>query len=120
MSQKEEWLPWVRFFLEAIGVQSRDAIRRSDAVLVLWTKYRSKLQEARASALLLSLVDELFSLPAINTKIASRVLEVTPRSAQLNIDKLDDSGILKEVTGQRRNRIYAAHEIISTIEKVDL
>jgi len=120
VSQKGEWLPWVHFFLEAVEVQSRDAIRRSDAVLSLWTKYRNKLQEARASALLLSLVDELFSFPAISTKIASRILEVTPRSAQLNIDKLVKAGILEEVTGQQRNRIYAAREIISTIEKVDL
>lgn len=120
VSQRGEWLPWVRFFLEAVEVQSRDAIRRSDAVLSLWTGYRNQLQEARASALLLSLVDELFSFPAINTKIASRVLNVTPRSAQLNIDKLVNAGILEEVTGQRRNRIYAAREIISTIDKVDI
>ncbi len=120
VSQKGEWVPWVRFFLEAIEVQSRDAIHRSDAVLALWSKYRNILQAARASALLLSLVDRLFSFPAISTKIASRILEVTPRSAQLNIDKLVKSGILEEVTGQRRNRIYAAREIIATIEKVDL
>ena len=120
VSQRGEWLPWIRFFLEAVEVQSRDAIRRSDAVLSLWTSYRSKLQEARASALLLSLVDELFSFPAINTKIASRILNVTPRSAQLNIDKLIAAEILEEVTGQSRNRIYAAREIISTIEKVDI
>jgi Fic family protein len=120
VSQRGEWLPWIRFFLEAVEVQSRDAIRRSDAVLSLWTSYRSKLQEARASALLLSLVDELFSFPAITTKIASRILNVTPRSAQLNIDKLVDAEILEEVTGRSRNRIYAAREIISTIEKVDI
>jgi hypothetical protein len=45
---------------------------------------------------------------------------VTPRSAQLNIDKLVDAEILEEVTGRSRNRIYAAQEIISTIEKVDI
>ncbi len=120
VSQRGEWLPWVRFFLEAVEVQSRDAIRRSDAVLSLWNNYRNTLQEARASALLLSLVDKLFSFPAINTKIAARVLNVTPRSAQLNIDKLVNAGILEEVTGQRRNRVYAAREIISTIDKVDI
>lgn len=120
VSQKGDWLPWVQFFLQAIEVQSQDAIRRSDAVLDLWNTYRLKLQEARASALLLSLVDDLFSNPAINTKIAARILNVTPRSAQLNIDKLVESGILEEVTGQRRNRIYAAREIIATIESVDL
>ena len=117
VSQNGDWIPWVRFFLKAVEEQSRDAIKRSGAILDLWATYRNRMQEARASALLLSLVDELFSFPAISTGIASRVLGVTPRSAQLNIDKLVEAGILEEVTGKKRNRIYASREIISIVEE---
>ena len=116
VNQRGEWVPWIRFFLTAVEVQSRDAIKRSDTILSLWNSYRNRLQEARASALLLSLVDELFSFPAISTRIASDSLKVTPRSAQLNINKLIDAGILEEATGQKRNRVYIAKEIISAIE----
>lgn len=117
VSQHGRWVPWIRFFLDAVEAQSRDAIRRSDALLALWHRFRDRMQEARASALLLRLVDELFSFPAISTKIASRILEVTPRSAQLNIDKLVDAGIIEEVTGRKRNRIYACREIIDVVER---
>jgi Fic family protein len=120
VSRRGEWLPWVRFFLMAVEVQSKDAIRRSDMLLALWDNYRNRLQEARASALLLGLVDELFSYPAINTRIASESLKVTPRSAQLNIDKLISAGILEEATGQKRNRVYVARAIISIIEKGEI
>lgn len=119
VSQRGEWAPWIRFFLRAVEDQSRDAIKRSDTLLALWNSYRSRLQEARASALLLRLVDELFSFPAISTKIAAEVLNVTPRSAQLNINKLIESGILIEATGFRRNRVYVARAIVDAIEQGD-
>ena len=41
---------------------------------------------------------------------------MTPRSAQLNINKLVEAGILVEATGQKRNRIYVASGIVEAIE----
>jgi Fic family protein len=112
-----KWKEWILYFLSGITSQAHDAIRRSDRLLGLWQKYRTRLQEARASALLLQLVDELFSYPAITNAVAARKLSVTPRSAQLNIDKLRNADILQEATGRQRNRIYIAPEIISIIEQ---
>ncbi len=120
VSRQGDWRSWIKFFLVAVEAQSRDAITRSDAVLSLWGEYRERLQEARASALLLSLVDELFSFPATTTKTASQTLGVTQRSAQLNINKLVEAGVLEEVTGRKRNRIYAAREIISMVERGEI
>ncbi len=116
VSRNGDWENWIRFFLVAVESQSQDAILRSDRLLSLWTAYRKSLQEARASALLLGLIDQLFSAPAVNTKMAADLLGVTQRSAQLNIDKLIDAGILVEVTGQKRNRIYVAPDIVSAVE----
>jgi len=117
VSQRGEWIPWIRFFLKAVEVQSRDAIQRSDVLLTLWSRYRTQLQEARGSALLLALVDMLFSFPAINTRMAAEALEVTQRSAQLNINKLVEAGILEEATGRKRYRVYVAREIIAVLEE---
>ena len=117
VSQHGKCKEWIIYFLRGITSQARDAIRRSDRLLSLWQKYRTELQEARASALLLQLVDELFSYPAITNRRAAQKLSVTPRSAQLNIKKLENSNILKEATGKLRNRVYIAPEIISIIEQ---
>jgi Fic family protein len=111
VSQKGQWTDWIKFFLRAVTAQSKDAIVRSDRLLALWQNYRERLQAARSSALLLLLVDNLFQLPVITNTRAVEKLAVTPRSAQLNIDKLVAAGILREVTGNRRNRVYIADEI---------
>ena len=117
VSQEGAWTEWVAFFLRAVEVQSRDAIERSDKLLQLWQEYRDELQQARASALLLRLVDELFVYPAITNSGAVSKLGVTARSAQFNIDKLIAAEILVEATGRRRNRIYLAPEIVDIIER---
>jgi Fic family protein len=119
VSQKGEWTEWISFFLRAVAIQSKDAIERSDKLLGLWKDYRNRLQGARASALLLQLVDDLFTYPAITNHKASERLNITPRSTQLNIEKLVKTGILKEVTEQKRNRIYIAPEIIGIIEQAE-
>jgi Fic family protein len=117
VSQKGHWENWIRFFLRAVATQARDAIRRSDSLLALWHDYRARMQEARASALLLQLVYELFEYPAITNRRAADRLSITARSAQLNVEKLVEAGILQESTGQQRNRVYVAPEIIRILEE---
>jgi Fic family protein len=117
VSQKGEWEEWIRYFLKAVAVQSTDAIKRIDRLLALRQAYRSQVQQARASALLLQLIDELFGFPAITNSAVCKRMKITPRSAQLNIDKLVERGIIREATGRQRNRVYLASEIVGIIER---
>lgn len=116
VSQGSEWAGWLAFFLRAVASQAKDAVLRSDRLLQLRQNYRERLQSTRASALLLQIVDDLFVNPAISNPGISRALEITPRAAQLNIDKLVAAGVVKEATGQRRNRVYVAPEIVAMLE----
>jgi hypothetical protein len=68
-------------------------------------------------ALLLRLIGVLFGLPAITNPTICERMKITPRSAQLNIEKLVDRGILQEATGRQRNRVYVATEILGIIER---
>ena len=116
VSQTGSWADWISFFLRGVTEQSRDAVARSGRLLQLWQNYRHEFQSARSSALQLRLVDQLFAYPAITAAQAAKLLHVTHRSAQLNIDKLIGRGILKEATGKQRNRVFVALEIVKIIE----
>ena len=120
VSQSGSWTLWIAYFLRGIAEQSSDAVKRANLLLSLRQRYREKMQSARSSALLLQMVDDLFSTPALDVSGASKRLNVTPRTAQLNVDKLIKSGILKEATGRRRNRIFVAAEIIDIIEAPEI
>jgi Fic family protein len=116
VSQSGAWTEWISYFLRGVAEQSRDAVKRANRLLNLRQDYRSRLQSARSSALLLQLVDELFSFPAIAITTAAKRLKVTPRAAQLNINKLIQAGILQEVTGRARNRLFVMPEVLSIID----
>lgn len=61
----------------------------------------------------------LFEKPAVTISQVAERLAITFRTAQLNVEKLVANHILEEVTGKGRNRIYAAREIIATIQSDD-
>lgn len=118
VSRRAEWQGWIEYFLAWVCSQAHDARDRSKRLLDLRDAYRDRLQSARASALLLRLVDELFAAPAVTIPRAAAVLDVTHRAAQLNVDKLVAAGVLHEASGHRRNRIFVAREIVATLEQV--
>lgn len=116
VSQRGEWEQWVRFFLQAVEEQSRDAVDRAARLNELRNTYRLQLQGARASALLIATIDDLFKYPAVTIPLLKDTLGVTYRSAQQITMKLENYGILVEATGQARNRIFLAPAIIEIIE----
>lgn len=79
-------------------------------------QYREKVSKARASALLLQLVDALFASPLISIPRARDLLEVSFTAADHNIQRLVQEGILREITGHSRNRIFLAPAILKAIE----
>ncbi|MBX3258258.1 MAG: Fic family protein [Labilithrix sp.] len=112
VSTKGEWLPWIEFFLRGVRTQSLEAASRIEALLSLQDEYRAKVpSKSKGAGSLLKLIDALFVAPAITGPTAMKILQMTFPAAQQNIEKLIEMGILREVTGQERNRIYLAPEI---------
>ena len=116
VSQRCDWLSWISFFLEGVSSQAKDAISRTGQLLSLWQDYRSRLQAARSSSLTLQLVDMLFATPAVTAPYVQYELGVTQASARRTIERLEKDGILREATGQRRNRVYIAPEVFSVLD----
>jgi Fic family protein len=113
VSKTGDFLAWVRFFLDAIAESAHAASARALSLVSLRSDYRARLSSARSSALLLKLVDALFTLPAMTIGDAAKLLDVTPASASANLRKLVDARILEEITGRRREQRYLARELIA-------
>ena len=117
VSQWGNWLEWINFFLKGVMEQAGDSIRRAQRLLDLWQTYRDRLQAIGGSAHRLHLVDDLFSFPVTTIPEAQKLLGITYRAAQLNIEKLVAADILQSPdTEQSRPRLYYAPEIIRIIE----
>ena len=115
VSQRGSWLDWIGFFLQGVAEQARSAGELSTRLLDLREDYRTRVQAARRSVLLVSLIDELFASPYLTVPIAAGRLNVTQRSASLNISKLVDLGIVVEITGRQRYRVFEAREVVQML-----
>jgi len=116
VSQRGTWMEWVLFFLEGVESQARDAVRRSHRLQDLRRHYREQFQQTQASARLLQVVDLLFGAPIVAVKQVREALGVSFPSANRYIAHLEEAGVVLEITGQARNRLYRADEIIQAIE----
>ncbi len=113
VSTHARWTEWLVYFLRGVTEQSMDAVDRASRLIDLRSSLHQRMRSARLSALLLKLIDALFNLPAVTVASAARLLDVTPRAANMSIQKLVQAGVLTEVTGNRRNRVWIADEIRS-------
>lgn len=116
VSQLGKWEDWLYFFLMGMNTQSTDAIQRITQLRMLYDTYCEQLQAERAVGRLLESLDVLFERPIVTIRQIEDSLGVPYRSASRYVEKFVQLGILKEITGQARNRIFRADEILSTIE----
>jgi Fic family protein len=116
VSQRGAWEEWLLYFLEGVRQQSRDALNKVGRLQSLRKEYQSQIQSRRAPARLLRVVELLFAQPLLTTRQVELELGIPFAGAQRMIDQLIRSGMLREVTGRRRNRIYRADRILAILE----
>ncbi|MEW5938293.1 MAG: Fic family protein [Chloroflexota bacterium] len=117
VSQRGQWEEWLVFFLTGVRDQSREAARRVQALQTLRENYQQRFVRKRDSARLNKLVDYLIGHPIVTIRQVADGLQVADyKIAQRHVVKLREAGILREVTGKLRNRVFRADEIWKAIE----
>lgn len=116
VSQRGDWGDWITFFARGVAEQSLDAVQRAQRLLDLWRDYRRRIQEAGQPSAVLGLVDGLFAAPAITISGAAKMIGVTFPTAQKYVERLEQDGIVEEVTGKPRYRTYMAREILALLD----
>jgi Fic family protein len=116
VSQRGAWNKWIDFFARGVTDQARDAVRRTNRLLDLGKHYQQLVARVARSAAALRLLDELFASPYITITGAANALGLTYPAAQNNVNKLIETGILREMTGRTTNRIYVADDILKLLD----
>jgi Fic family protein len=101
-----DWEGWLRFFLTGVAEVAREAEQTAHQIVELRERLRHAAQSVDMSVNTLKLLDYLFEQPVINVKEAQKRLDVSFPAANGMINDLQRVGVLSEVTGGRRNRIF--------------
>jgi Fic family protein len=111
-------LGWLRFFLTGVATVAREAEQTARRIVELREQLRGAAQKADVSVNMLKLMDHLYEQPIINVKAAQEALGVSFPAAGRMINELQDNGILTEVTGGRRNRMFRFAPYLDLFEDV--
>jgi len=116
VSQQGDWRGWIEFFLRGVATQAREACDNAGAILDLNDEIQNMVRTAgNAPRHTLRIVDRLFRNPVVVVSNLAKELGLKYPSVQRGIDFLQALGVLEEVTGQRRNRLYRSPRMINIL-----
>ena len=102
-----DWESWLRFFLIGVTQTATEATDAAQKLWILFDEDRRRIQEqGKISATALRVHDLLQQRPIISITAACKTLELTHPAVNKSLRKLEEMGIVREITGRQRNRLY--------------
>ncbi|MCL4374548.1 Fic family protein [Patescibacteria group bacterium] len=99
---------WLKFYLEAVMVTAEKAVTTSRKIIKLREEDTHKVASlGRSSGRGIRLLNYLYKKPLITIRGVEKVVGLKNPNALNLVSKLEKIGILKEITGKSRNRIYS-------------
>jgi Fic family protein len=99
---------WLKFFLVGVSETAKKAVDTLQAIMQMRTEDSARILElgkrAKKAGLL---IEYLYRDPIVSVSDVARLLKVTPQTANALVRELVRLGILREITGFDRNRLFA-------------
>ncbi|MFW3146216.1 MAG: Fic family protein [Thermoplasmatota archaeon] len=110
---------WLSFYLKGISEVSKESYEKSLKILELKERGKDTLMHGlgRLAPTAIKVHEALFKKPVVTVNTISSISGLSFQSANKLISKLEAVGILVEVTGQRRNRIYEFKEYMDILNE---
>ena len=113
-----DWEGWLRFFLHGIVEVAGEAADKVRQIQVLREQDRGAVTETfgRAAANGLRVLERLYRRPLVNVAAVQSITGTSFAGANQLVSRMVDIGVLIEVTGQARNRVFAYQRYIDLFE----
>ncbi len=104
---------WFKFFLEGVIDTAKRAVTTFKAIFELQKNMETRLEPLgnRASDAL-KVIQYMYSDPVIDAKLVAFIIDKSSVSAYKLISDMEDIGIIKEMTGAQRKKLYIFHDYI--------
>jgi Fic family protein len=103
-----DWEAWLDFFAEAVIVTATQAVETAQQLLDLSNQDRDKISGlGRAAASTLQVHRALMEHPIATSGSLVEKTGITPATVNKALGQLEQLGIVKELTAQKRNRLFS-------------
>lgn len=112
------WEDWLDFFLEGIAAAAQEAATMAQETLTLFAKDREKIEKlGRATPSALRVHELMQRNPFVRIQTAAKVLKLTIPTVTSALNHLMRIGIVKEVSGKKRDRLFAYSRYVNMVSK---
>lgn len=114
------WEEWLAFFIRGVSEVSREATETARRILALREEHRSCITEnlGRAAGNGHRVLETLYERPILAVKDVQTLTGTTHQAANSLVAKMAEHGILREVTGYKRNRQFRYQPYIDLFSEV--
>ncbi len=114
VSKESDYTDWLKFFLNAIITQSLDAKEREAELIAYFNDQQDKIKNKK-NIKSLNIFESIFENPYITITNEAKRLKINYNTAKSAIDVLVELGILEEITGQKKNKVFFAMKILEIV-----
>ena len=105
---------WIVFFLSAVIEMAKKGTDTFQRIIELRARYETQIMDlGRRAKVAHDLLRHSFSRPAFSVSGASKYLKISNTAANTLVGEFERMGMVKEVTGFSRNRIFVLHEYLA-------
>jgi len=115
-----DWESWLLFFVDAIAETATQAVATAQQLNKLRNEHRTALSDlGRMSVSTRKVLDVMFEFPIANINTIVKHSNMTAATAGKAIDLLSqpEFALVREVTGQKRNRVFAYNAYIDILNR---
>lgn len=113
-----DWETWVDFFLEGVEYIASNAVETANMLLSLFKEDEQKVQTIGRSASTVFRVFRIFcEKPLVNLNQVCMQTGLSFPAATKAMQKMEHLGIVKEITGQQRNRVFAYERYLAILNE---
>ncbi|WP_320837105.1 Fic family protein [Zhongshania sp.] len=115
-----DWESWLLFFVDAVANTASQAVDTAQALNQLRQTHRQQLEPlGRLATSAQQVLDVLFEQPIANINTLVKGSNLTPATVGKVMDRLSqpDIALVKELTGQKRNRVFAYSAYIDILNQ---
>lgn len=113
-----DWEGWLRFFLTGVSEVSEQAIATSRNIVALREAHRAEALAilGRSSGNGLRLLELLYEVPIVDVRLVEQRLNVTYATSNQLVARLREAGILTEISGKARGRLFAYRQYLDLFD----
>lgn len=113
-----DWESWLLFFLTGVHETANQAVQTSRRILELFQKDQERMETfGRALSTTLRVYKLLQSVPLMTIPRASQETAISIPTVTAALSRLEDLGIVREVTSRRRDKLYSYEKYIRLLSE---